>query len=269
MPYHLPQCVHREVINAPAEIYQKTGEFKKAAATYVRIFRRHEECGEMDEMLYNAAINFEAAHLLGRAIQVRTVLIERYPESPLSKKAVYLIGQNFQALAYYEQAAKYYMHPLGEVLRAAAPALPSGAMRRLRADGFLDASENLPGQKVAHHTTWKVKPTGKGTEGIRLGARQQKLMALLADRESVVLEELDLRVKQWDDSDIGPDGTTGLDDGFDGGFEKLIVYADRQLHLADQVHTDFVPAVHFVLTPLAAEPLHFRGGHALDAGVFQ
>ncbi len=99
------QC---QVRRKEAEIYQKTQQFKKAAATYVRIFRRHEECGEMDEMLYNAAINFEAAHLLGRAIQVRTVLIERYPESKLSKKAVYLIGQNFQALAYYEQAAKYY-----------------------------------------------------------------------------------------------------------------------------------------------------------------
>ena len=99
------QC---QVRRKEAEVYQKTGEFKKAAATYVRIFRRHEECGEMDEMLYNAAINFEAAHLLGRAIQVRTVLIERYPQSKLSKKAVYLIGQNFQALAYYEQAAKYY-----------------------------------------------------------------------------------------------------------------------------------------------------------------
>ena len=99
------QC---QVRRKEAETYQKTKEFKKAAATYVRIFRRHEECGEMDEMLYNAAINFEAAHLLGRAIQVRTVLIDRYPESELSKKAVYLIGQNFQALAYYEQAAKYY-----------------------------------------------------------------------------------------------------------------------------------------------------------------
>jgi tetratricopeptide (TPR) repeat protein len=99
------QC---QVRRKEAETYQKTQQFKKAAATYVRIFRRHDECGEMDEMLYNAAINFEAAHLLGRAIQVRTVLIERYPESKLSKKAVYLIGQNFQALAYYEQAAKYY-----------------------------------------------------------------------------------------------------------------------------------------------------------------
>lgn len=99
------QC---QVRRKEAETYQATKQFKKAASTYVRIFRRHEECGEMDEMLYNAAINFEAAHLLGRAIQVRTVLIERFPESELSKKAVYLIGQNFQALAYYEQAAKYY-----------------------------------------------------------------------------------------------------------------------------------------------------------------
>ncbi len=99
------QC---QVRRKEAETYEKTQQFKKAAATYVRIFRRHQECGEMPEMLYNAAINFEAAHLLGRAIQVRTVLIEQYPENPLSKKAVYLIGQNFQALAYYEQAAKYF-----------------------------------------------------------------------------------------------------------------------------------------------------------------
>ncbi|MGB8329819.1 MAG: tetratricopeptide repeat protein, partial [Polyangiales bacterium] len=99
------QC---QVRRKEAETYQATKQFKKAASTYVRIFRRHEECGEMDEMLYNAAINFEAAHLLGRAIQVRTVLIERFPESELSKKAIYLIGQNFQALAYDEQAAKYY-----------------------------------------------------------------------------------------------------------------------------------------------------------------
>ena len=95
-----------------------------------------------------------------------------------------------ELLRFLDQAAKYYMHPLGEVLRAAAPALPAGAMRRLRADGFLAAAENLPGQRVAHHTTWKVSATGKDAEGIRLGARQKKLMALLADRESVLLDEL-------------------------------------------------------------------------------
>lgn len=95
-----------------------------------------------------------------------------------------------ELLRFLEQAAKYYMHPLGEVLRAAAPALPAGAMRRLRADGFLEAAENLPGQRVAHHTTWKVTVTGNDAEGVRLGARQKKLLERLGNRESVLLEEL-------------------------------------------------------------------------------
>jgi len=59
-------------------------------------------------VLYNAAINFEAAHLLGRAIQVRKVLIERFADTEYAKRAVYLVGANFHALAFYEQAADYY-----------------------------------------------------------------------------------------------------------------------------------------------------------------
>ena len=95
-----------------------------------------------------------------------------------------------ELLRFLDQAAKYYMHPLGEVLRAAAPALPAGAMRRLRKDGFLEAQENLPGQRVAHHRTWKITATGKHASALRLGARQKKLMTLFADRDSVLLDEL-------------------------------------------------------------------------------
>ncbi len=95
-----------------------------------------------------------------------------------------------ELLRFLDQAAKYYMHPLGEVLRAAAPALPSGAMRRLRKDGFLDAAENLPGQRVAHHRTWKVTVTGNDASAMRLGARQKRLMDRFADRDSILLEEL-------------------------------------------------------------------------------
>ncbi|MBT8468906.1 MAG: hypothetical protein KJN97_09170, partial [Deltaproteobacteria bacterium] len=95
-----------------------------------------------------------------------------------------------ELLRFLDQAAKYYMHPLGEVLRAAAPALPSGAMRRLRKDGFLEATENLPGQRVAHHRTWKVTATGKDPSTVRLGARQKKLMDRFSDRDSILLEEL-------------------------------------------------------------------------------
>lgn len=95
-----------------------------------------------------------------------------------------------ELLRFLEQAAKYYMHPLGEVLRAAAPALPSGAMRRLRADGFLEAAENLPGQRVAHHVTWQISATGEDPAALRLGPRQKTLMDCLEGRESILLDEL-------------------------------------------------------------------------------
>ena len=95
-----------------------------------------------------------------------------------------------ELLRFLEQAAKYYMHPLGEVLRAAAPALPTGAMKRLRADGFLEAAENLPGQRVAHHVTWEIRATEDASKDTRLGARQKKLMERLRGRDSVLLDEL-------------------------------------------------------------------------------
>lgn len=101
------------VMRKTAEAFGNNDQHKRAAATYVRIFRRHQACAEedgfaMDEVLYNAAIHFEAARLLGRAIQVRNVLIDRYPDSEFAKRAIYLVGANFHALAFYEQAATYY-----------------------------------------------------------------------------------------------------------------------------------------------------------------
>lgn len=95
-----------------------------------------------------------------------------------------------ELLRFLEQAAKYYMHPLGEVLRAAAPALPTGAMKRLRADGFLEADEHLPGSRVAHPTTWSIKSTGAEAATLRLGASQRKVLARLEVEDSVLLEVL-------------------------------------------------------------------------------
>ncbi len=100
-----------------------------------------------------------------------------------------------ELLRFLEQAAKYYMHPLGEVLRAAAPALPTGAMKRLRADGFLEAEESLPGQRVSHPTTWRIESTGRSTQGVRLGARQAAVMGLLGERGSLLLDELRRQIK--------------------------------------------------------------------------
>jgi tetratricopeptide (TPR) repeat protein len=97
-----------DLMRKKAEALQSSQEYKKAAQLYVRVFRKYRECGKLDEVLYNASINFEAARLLGRAIKVRRVLIEQYPNSEWSKRAIYLIGANFHALAMYDMAADYY-----------------------------------------------------------------------------------------------------------------------------------------------------------------
>ncbi len=95
-----------------------------------------------------------------------------------------------ELLRFLTQAAKYYMHPLGEVLRAAAPALPTGAMSRLRKLGFLDAAEHLPGQRVARHSTWKLRRLVEGPSELRLGARQQAVLAAIDPVKGALLEDL-------------------------------------------------------------------------------
>jgi tetratricopeptide (TPR) repeat protein len=102
------QQLRCDVLRQEAEIHTRNREYREAAAVYVDIFRRYRECGRLDEVLYNAAINYESARLLGRAIRVRQVLIERFPESELSKRALYLVGANYHALAIYSQAASFY-----------------------------------------------------------------------------------------------------------------------------------------------------------------
>lgn len=96
------------VVRLQAETLARNGRHREAADAYRRIIRQFRECGRLDEVIYNLAIEYEAARLLGRAIQARTTLIERFPESPLSKRAVYLVGANYHALAIYSRAADYY-----------------------------------------------------------------------------------------------------------------------------------------------------------------
>ncbi len=100
-----------------------------------------------------------------------------------------------ELLAFLAEASSYYLHPLGEVLRAAAPALPADAMRRLRRDGFLADDESLPGRRVATRTVLSVRAADAPPEGTRLGKRQRAVLALLEERGEVTLEELRAHVR--------------------------------------------------------------------------
>jgi primosomal protein N' (replication factor Y) len=100
-----------------------------------------------------------------------------------------------ELLAFLQQASDYYMHPIGEVLRAAAPALPTEAMRSLRAQGFLEQGEVLPGARIATRKVLVVRAVPLPEELGRLGKSQRILIDLLRERGEVTLDELRRHLK--------------------------------------------------------------------------
>lgn len=96
-----------------------------------------------------------------------------------------------ELLAFLRLAAEYYIHPIGEVLRAAAPALPSEAMTALRHGGFLAHGESLPGMRIATRRVMVVRlADALLVEKSRLGKSQTLLIQLLTERGEVTLDEL-------------------------------------------------------------------------------
>ena len=86
------------------------------------------------------------------------------------------------------EAADYYLHPLGEVLRAAAPALDAGAVKALREEGFLEKGQGL-GASVATRKVLFAVATGQEPDR-KLGPRQQAILALTNERGEVAIDEL-------------------------------------------------------------------------------
>jgi tetratricopeptide (TPR) repeat protein len=99
------------VLRKKAESLTGRKRFKESAEIYLDIYRNYkgvyDERG-MCEVLFNTAINMEAARLVMPAIKVREKMIELYPDCEHSKKAAYFIGQNYHALQVFDLAAQNY-----------------------------------------------------------------------------------------------------------------------------------------------------------------
>jgi tetratricopeptide (TPR) repeat protein len=104
-PMHSLQC---DVDERAADELGRAGRHREAADALLALVRREPICPASPRLLYDAAIHFEAARLLGRAIRVRTVLIDTYPDHPLSHRAIAQVGANYHALAIYDRAAEHY-----------------------------------------------------------------------------------------------------------------------------------------------------------------
>jgi len=101
------QC---QVLRKKAEALGGTRRYAEAAREYVKIVREHRECGRSDEMLYNAAIMYDAGLLLGRAMRVRERLVQLFLErnSPWAQRALYRLAGNYHAIQVFGRAAQLY-----------------------------------------------------------------------------------------------------------------------------------------------------------------
>ncbi len=94
-----------------AEAYQEQGKagdregFVKCGEEYASIYNDYETHDRADTLLFNAARCFEAAYLLGNAVKTRKALLENFPDSQHYQQTLRELGQNYQAIAYYSDAA--------------------------------------------------------------------------------------------------------------------------------------------------------------------
>jgi len=102
------QKIKNSLLRIKIEVVEKMGDYKQAGVLYLQLAERFPNDPKLAELYFNASVNFERARLIGLAIQGRERLIQVRPDDPLAKKAIYRLGQNYQFIAFYEQAADQY-----------------------------------------------------------------------------------------------------------------------------------------------------------------
>jgi pentatricopeptide repeat protein len=91
---------------------EKRGDYRACGLAYDKLQRDNPNDPKINEILFNAALCFKKAKMLGYAIQYRMKLTDpNRPGSstdPLAQKAKLYLGDDFSSIAYYEKAAEQY-----------------------------------------------------------------------------------------------------------------------------------------------------------------
>ncbi len=131
-------------------------------------------------------------------------VLRTHDEEPVGLKRVLSVAGRLEPepvfpdelLRFLLRAADYYLAPLGDVLKAAAPALPKQGIAALQASGFVASASELKGRHIAVRETLRVRRIAEVPIPARYGARQRALLALLDARGEVMLGELSQHVPE-------------------------------------------------------------------------
>lgn len=171
---------------------------KVAVAAPVRrlfTYRLPAELRDRVEIGSRVAVPFGRRKLAGFVVEITS----RAPRDTAIKEVAGLLDAepifSPELLAFLREASSYYLHPLGEVLRAASPAMPTEAIGKLRRAGFLAGGENLAGARLSTQRVTLVRIRASAVDAPRLGKNQQLALELLRERKELTLHELHFHLK--------------------------------------------------------------------------
>jgi TolA-binding protein len=96
------------LLRAEAEAHEAAKEWRAAAELYVQAASEFPDDPKLDELLYDAGVDYQRANMIGLSILANQQLLARRPDSPLARKAVFSVGRSYQQIAAFDAAAENY-----------------------------------------------------------------------------------------------------------------------------------------------------------------
>jgi tetratricopeptide (TPR) repeat protein len=102
------QVLYIQGLRRSAESMEKQKRYRECGFAYEKLQKDNPNDPKINEILYNAAVCFEKAKLIGRAIAFRQRLVERpgAEKDPNAQRAQFHLGDNYTQIAFYERAAE-------------------------------------------------------------------------------------------------------------------------------------------------------------------
>ncbi len=104
------QELYVQGLRKSAESMEKQKRYRECGFAYEKLQKDNPNDPRINEILYNAAVCFEKANMIGRAIAFRNSLINRpgADKDPNAQRAQFQLGDNYTQIAWYEKAAEMY-----------------------------------------------------------------------------------------------------------------------------------------------------------------
>jgi tetratricopeptide (TPR) repeat protein len=110
VPGFAPRCgmIEASLLRQEAERHEHEHRWREAAEAYLKLAAAFPDYPQIDEVYYDAAIDFQRAKMVGRALQCFQQLLAVKPDSGLARKTTFAVGRSYQSIAAYDSAADAY-----------------------------------------------------------------------------------------------------------------------------------------------------------------